>query len=188
MLLAAALSLSLYNRYEANRGGAAAEHALKELEIQKDIQTIPELSQDNELPAYLLDPAIEMPTTEIDGVAYIGVLEIPSLDLSLPIISQWSNSNLKLAPCRYKGSAYLDNLIIAGHNYKRHFTALKKLEIGAELFFTDESGNRFSYRVSNFEELPGTAIEQMEGGDWDMTLFTCTAGGKARFTIRCLKT
>lgn len=128
-----------------------------------------------------------MPTTEVDGEAYIGVLEIPALELSLPIISQWSDSRLRIAPCRYKGSAYLDDLIIAGHDYRSHFGRLKDLQIGDMVYFTDAEGNRFSYTVSEQDELAGAAVEEMEAGDWDLTLFTCTVGGKARVTVRCEK-
>ena len=49
-------------------------------------------------------------------------------------------------------------------------------------------GNRFIYAVSGTEQLPGTAIEEMESGDWDLTLFTCTIGGAARVTVRCVLT
>ena len=51
--------------------------------------------------------------------------------------------------------------------------------------FTDVAGNRFVYAVSLVEQLPGTAIQEMEAGDWDLTLFTCDAGGTARVTVRC---
>ena len=60
---------------------------------------------------------MEMPTVEINGQECIGTLEIPSLGLKFPVISEWSDEKLKKAPCRYSGSAYLNNLIIAGHNY-----------------------------------------------------------------------
>ena len=49
-------------------------------------------------------------------------------------------------------------------------------------------GNRFIYAVSGTEQLPGTAIEEMKSGDWDLTLFTCTIGGAARVTVRCVLT
>jgi sortase A len=38
------------------------------------------------------------------------------------------------------------------------------------------------------EVLKSTAIEEMEAGEWDLTLFTCTIGGADRITIRCEKT
>src|SRR5699024_11741520 len=59
-------------------------------------------------------------------------------------------------PCRYVGSAYLDNLIIAGHNYWGHFGALHRLLAGDKIQFTDAAGNQFSYVVSRVEGLPGS--------------------------------
>ena len=44
------------------------------------------------------------------------------------------------------------------------------------------------YEVSLVEQLERTAIEEMESGDWDLTLFTCTVGGAARVTVRCQRT
>ena len=29
-------------------------------------------------------------------------------------------------------------------------------------------------------------VEAMESGDWALTLFTCTIGGKTRVTVRCV--
>ncbi|EJX03858.1 Peptidase C60, sortase A and B [gut metagenome] len=114
-------------------------------------------------------------------------MEIPALELSLPIISEWNDIRLKQAPCRYQGSVYLDNLIIAGHNYKKHFGGLKNLQTGDTITFTDMDEHCFSYTVTAVEELDRTAIEAMKSGDWDLTLFTCTIGGKKRVTVRCEK-
>lgn len=58
----------------------------------------------------------------IDGIKYIGVLEVPELSLQLPVMSHWSLAGLKIAPGRYKGSVYKRNTIIAGHNYRSHFS------------------------------------------------------------------
>lgn len=51
---------------------------------------------------------------------------------------------------------------------------------------TDVEGNRFFYQVDSVEILKKTEVEQMEAGDWDLTLFTCTYGGQTRFTLRCV--
>lgn len=128
-----------------------------------------------------------MPTVQIDGEAYIGVLEFPSLSVSLPVISDWSAAKLRTAPCRYTGSAYQDNLVIAGHNYRTHFGKLQNLSLGDTVLFFDADGNRFAYEVAGVEELDSTAIEEMVTGDWDLTLFTCTLSGQTRFTVRCIR-
>lgn len=177
LLLAAAFLLTGYNIWDERRADWAAEKALQQLE---------EIQQEEHLtPDYLLNPDMEMPVQMIDNEAYIGTLYVPALHLSLPVISQWSYPRLKKAPCRYQGSVYQDNMIIAGHNYRTHFGGLKNLQVGDSIAFTDNDGNEFLYEIAEIEVLERTAIEEMAAGDWDLTLFTCTYGGRARVTVRC---
>jgi sortase A len=126
-----------------------------------------------------------MPEREIDGQSYIGVLDIPALGLSLPFISTWSYPGLQIAPCRYSGSAYLENLVIAGHNYRSHFASLPQLQPGDAVTFTDMDGTVFRYKVDSLETLSPYAISDMTSGGWPLTLFTCTVGGQSRLAIRC---
>ena len=144
-----------------------------------------QVSAQQVLPDYVLNPDMEMPTTNVDGWNYIGILEIPDLELSLPVITEWSYPALKIAPARYTGSAYTNDLVIAAHNYSSHFGRLKELEVGAEIRFTDVDGNIFIYEVAAIEILPPTAVEEMTSGEWDFSLFTCTVGGSYRVTVRC---
>ena len=51
--------------------------------------------------------------------------------------------------------------------------------------FTDVEGHVFSYQVAGMETLLPTAVEDMDVESWPLTLFTCTLGGKSRFTVRC---
>ena len=62
----------------------------------------------------------EMTVVEIDGYGYVGVLTIPTLELELPVMSEWDAARLKIAPCRYSGSTKTRDLVIAGHNYTTH--------------------------------------------------------------------
>ena len=136
-------------------------------------------------PSFVRYPDMEMPTREIEGRTYIGMLEVPALELSLPIMSEWSYPRLKKAPCRYVGSIYSKDMIICGHNYDRHFGRLKELAVGEEVRFTDMDGNVFIYAISGTEQLGKYAVDEMLAGDWDLTLFTCTKGGQTRVTVRC---
>lgn len=181
--MAAALCLTCYNVWEERRAEARAAAALEQ--ILPEMPDPPEDVQESTLPDYLLDPESEMPTMEVDGQAYIGVLTIPVLELDLPVMSEWSYPRLKIVPCRFEGSAYLDDLIIAAHNYHSHFGGLKDLRAGDEVTFTDVEGNVFRYTVAELETLGGNDLDLLEGGDWDLTLFTCTIGGKSRMTVRC---
>ena len=189
LLIAAALALAAYNVIDAQRAARSAAQALEALSQTTAVSAAePEEASADDAPAYLADPEMPMPTVSFDGNDYIGRVDIPSLGLSLPVISEWSYPRLKIAPCRYTGSAYLDNLIIAAHNYSSHFGNLNRLNNGDTVTFTDVDGNQFTYAVSLIEDLPGTAIEEMQAGEWDLTLFTCTLGGRSRITVRCERT
>ena len=186
LLIAAALALAAYNVIDAQRAARSAAQALEALSQTTAVSAAePEEASADDAPAYLADPEMPMPTVSFDGNDYIGRVDVPSLGLSLPVISEWSYPRLKIAPCRYTGSAYLDNLIIAAHNYGSHFGNLNRLNNGDTVTFTDVDGNQFTYAVSLIEDLPGTAIEEMQAGEWDLTLFTCTLGGRSRVTVRC---
>lgn len=180
LLLAAALFLTAYNLWNQHRGEKSAQAALAELVTKMDSQLNP-----SEIPDYVFNPRMEMPTEDIDGEAYIGVLEIPALEVKLPVISQWNYDRLLIAPCRYAGSVYMGNMVIAAHNYDSHFGRIQNLRTGDIITFTDIDGNNFAYSVASIEILKSTAIEEMTAGEYDLTLFTCTFGGKSRVTVRC---
>ncbi|MCH5197524.1 MAG: sortase [Oscillospiraceae bacterium] len=177
LLVACALVLVEHNIYQDLSAGKLRNEILEEIESK--IESIDE--------DYVFNPKMEMPTIEINGYLYVGTLSIPLLDLNLPVLDRWDDSRLKISPCRYMGSVYDNDMIIAAHNYRSHFGKLKDLKIGDEITFTDVDGNVFNYVVSETELLDKTAIEEMESGGWDITLFTCTPGGAARVTIRCTK-
>ena len=192
LLLLAALLLTAYNLWCDAMASMSVDVVLGRLTptLSSRQSELPPLSSGEDLeeafiPDYVLNPEMAMPEETIDGRNYIGVLDIPALELSLPIISEWSYDALQIAPCRYSGSAYLDNLVIAGHNYRSHFVSLPQLQPGDTVTFTDMDGNVFSYEVSSLETLSPYAVSDMTSGDWALTLFTCTVGGQSRLAIRC---
>lgn len=191
LLMAAALGLWVFNIWTDQQARSASLSVIQELDsLRPQVQeTIPHESApqlDEEVPPdYVLYPEMEMPVTRVRGQDYIGTLSIPSLELQLPVISWWSGDGFQIAPCRYSGSAYMKNLVLAAHNYPSHFGKIKALKQGDALAFTDMSGNVFSYQVVQQEILQGTDVEEMENSQWDLTLFTCTTGGKYRVTVRC---
>ena len=192
LLLAAALFLTGYNLGSDAQADRSANAVLEQLTQASsvempDLPTLPdgESLEETYIPDYVLNPEEDMPSEEIDGNLYIGILKIPAISLELPIIADWSYPGLRIAPCRYSGSAYLGNLVIAGHNYLSHFGYLKTLSLGDEVTFTDTDGNVFRYEVSEIEVLSPYAVTEMTSSDWDLTLFTCTVGGQSRVTVRC---
>lgn len=190
LLILGALGLLAYNEWDASRADKASQEALGKLEETLN-ETIEEKA-DSEVIQPELDPEQEMTVTDIDGWGYIGCLSIPSIGLELPVMSEWSYAGLKIAPGRYSGSTYADNMVVCAHNYAKHFSPIKWLALGSEVYFTDMDGQRWSYEVSNVETIQPTQIEKMttvtEEDNWDLTLFTCTTGGSARCAVRCVRT
>lgn len=185
VFMAAAIVLSVYNLWDEERAGDAAGLVLEQMaagagKTETDVE-----AAKTEIPDYILNPDMEMPTEVIDGNAYIGILEIPSLGISLPVISDWSEAKLKTAPCRYTGSAYKGNLVIAGHNYKTHLGPIGRLRAGDAVTFTDIDGNVFRYETEETQILGAESVREMTDSEWDLTLFTCTLGGQNRLTVRC---
>lgn len=174
-LVLAALSLFLWNRQEASAADAAAASALAQVDAY--IAT-------NESAAS--DPySAEMTEVEIDGHSYIGYLSLPTENLELPVMSDWNYDQLRIAPCRYYGSTKTNDLVIAGHNYIRHFGPIENLVPGDPVYFTDMDGVITAYEVAEVDTLSATAVEEMTGSSFDLTLFTCNYSGQARVTVRC---
>ncbi len=187
LLLAAALVLTGKNILEEQRAEklsiSAAEELISQIEPQKSEDA--KNRESGSTPEYIINPEIEMPTKKIDSLDYIGVLRVPALGLKLPVLSEWNYDNLTVSPCRYSGSAYLRNMVIAAHNYRSHFARLRALQPGDKVRFTDVESNRFDYEVVETEILLPEQVEELKSGNWDLTLFTCTFGGEYRITVRC---
>lgn len=176
VLVLLALSLFLYNKWDSKRAGEASALIIDQMESISEEQKIRTTG--------------EMTVVNIDGYDYIGYLKIPSLDLKLPVMAAWSYEGLKIAPGRFSGATFTGDLVICGHNYSRHFGEIRWLEPGTKLQFLDMDGVTWKYRVANIETLQPTQVEDMitetENNAWDLTLFTCNAGGQTRCAVRCV--
>ena len=194
LLVLGALGLLVYNRQEAAKAQKNTEQLLPrilaEIESKKQekaetegVEEVPELPQAWE--EFMDKEPEEMPVVELDGQKYIGYLSIPSLQLDLPVMSDWSYKQLKQAPCRYTGNVSQDNLVVMAHNYEYHFGGLKDLSQGENIFFTDMNGEITIYEVVARDILNPVAIEEVTENNYDLTLFTCTYGGQSRVTVYC---
>ena len=182
LMVLASLALTMYNLYEDELVGS---RTLNPDDIIS-LDTLGDSYKDEAyVPDYQLDGNFEMPVVNLDGWDYIGRVDIPDLNLSLPVLSELTYPGLKISPARYQGSVYDGDFIVGAHNYNSHFGRLKTLNPGNELSFTDVDGNRFNYVISEMTTLDGYDVDGLVSGDWDMTLFTCTYGGKSRVIVRC---
>ncbi|MCD8328168.1 MAG: sortase [Ruminococcus sp.] len=186
VLLIAALSLVLFNKYQSDSAYDKAQSILSELQEKMPSETI-DSTDSKALEQIELEQGY-VPTIEVDGNEYLGVIYIPSIDTELPVIKDWSNDNLDIAPCRYYGSVAENNLIIAAHNYATYFDKVENLVPGDIVIFVTADGIKYEYEVSTTELIGGGNPARMKSDfdSWDLTLFTCTWSGRSRVTIRCV--
>lgn len=182
LLMAAAFILTIYNIWDAGRAKKASDEIVEKLEA---------ILPDGK-PGILEygDADWELPTEVIDGYCYIGILQIPGLDLCLPVMEVWDYERLKISPCRYNGSCFTDDMVICAHNYAKHFGSIRWMDIGDDIYFITVEGQAYHYQVSNLETVRPTAIEEMidsSASDWNLTLFTCNADGQTRCAVRCVR-
>lgn len=179
VLIAASVLLLLYNQYEDQKAGEAAQKLVLEIK-----QAINEGDTGNETDIEKAQLS-GMTVLEIDGYDYIGYLSIPTLDLKLPVMSEWDYSRLKIAPCHQYGSLLTNDLVIAGHNYFHHFGSLSTLELGDAVAFTDMNGDTVNYSVKDVKTIQPTDADWVEHSGFDFILYTCTYSGKTRIVICC---
>lgn len=196
LLLLAAGGLTYRNVSESNQAGEESEQIAEDLvdaiRERREADKAGKPKEEQVLP----EEQRQMPVEELDGKLYLGILDIPDLGLSLPVMAEWDYPSLRRAPCRFTGSYYENNMVVCAHNYARHFGPVRSAAIGTEVYFTNVEGERFSYVISNRETIDPYNVSGMiendnplSAGDalWDLTLFTCTTGGQTRVAVRCIR-
>ena len=174
--LLSAAGLVAYNKWDDKNAQKASQDMLQE--IQQQISEVAHSEKKEQQP-------LQMPTGEIKGYEYIGILSIPVLEVELPVLTDWSYAKLKVAPCLYHGNSYEPDFVIAAHNYQSHFGRLSRLQAGDLVVFKDVTGNIYYYEVILLETLAENATREMITSGFDLSLYTCTPGGGSRVTVRC---
>lgn len=177
VLVICSISLCAYNVYDSFRSYFVSQQKMNEYHVVK--------TSAGSIPDYVLNPDMDMPEVDVNGMSCIGTLEIPSLDLNLCVTSTFSDENMKQLPCRYYGSVYKKNMVIVAHNYWFHFGRLNTLKSGDEVIFTDASGNQFKYSVDAMDVVSPESVSEVTNGKWPLTLVTCTLDSQNRIVVRC---
>lgn len=204
VLILSALLLFFYNEAEEKHAEEAARTVMAELHSRIDTaETVPPETEATltDAPDVPMEPlggdetAVETEAVEelpaavqtlwVAGYEYMGYLQIPVLGLELPVIAEWSEARLKVAPCRHFGSTAAGDLVIAGHNYRNHFGSLPKLTAGDMVTFTDVQGKTYLYEVGEVTTMEPTAVEEVRASGWELILYTCNYTGKARILVGC---
>lgn len=190
ILIAAASLIWILQDRQDQLAGQSAAILLNELEqeIEHPVFIPPEPSTSPQIPEEAAPTPEQTPTpmpeTTYSGYSMVGRLSIPSIGVQLPILSSWSDDLLKVAPCRYSGTAEGGDLILLGHNYKAHFKNLARLVPGNEVEFTSVDGTIYRYTVDAVDTIRGTDVDKL-ASDHELNIFTCTLDRVHRTVVRC---
>lgn len=143
---------------------------------------------------------LEEGIAELDGdqeVAEITegtqVLEIPDLDIRVPILEGTSYEVLKVAAGHFKGTGKMGsgNYCIAGHSVSSYaciFDNLHKVKMDIPVYLYNKKGKKFTYWVTDWKTVQPSDTWVINGyGDDRCTLITCDDKGKTRLVVTALK-
>ena len=90
-----------------------------------------------------------MSVLSIDGADFIGILEMPRYESTLPVRSDWGH--LTKCPCRFSGSIYDRTIQIGATSQKGQYDFYREISVGDTVIFTDVEGNQYTYTVTNLQ-------------------------------------
>lgn len=133
--------------------------------------------------------------TAPNGKTYetIGVVRIPKINLTYPILSKTTDALMKVAPCKFHGASpnEVGNLCIIAHNYRRKgvfFSDVETLIVGDIVEIQDLSQRTIQYEVYDIHTvMPDNVADttQKTNGRKEITLITCTDDSQQRLIVRC---
>lgn len=130
-------------------------------------------------------------TSSVDKTS--AAITIPKINISYPVISDYSEGNLNIAPTKFVGPEpnTVGNFVIVGHNNwnKDFFSNLHKLEKNDIVELLDKTGNKTLYKVSDISEIEQSdfsCLNQDTNGKIELTLITCIKYKKnKRLVVKC---
>ena len=110
-----------------------------------------------------------MSVLSIQGINFIGILEMPQYGSSVPVCGDWGK--VFRYPCRLSGSVYDRTIQVGATTQAGQYDFYREISVGDTVCFTDMEGNRFTYGVTDihYETHADQAALQQE--DADLTLF-----------------
>ena len=177
LLLLASAATFILARVEAERAAEKAESIAEKL-----LSLIPEAADgvpDGDVANK------NMSALSLDGVDYVGVLEIPAYGICLPVSGEWERADIKKYPCRYTGSCNSGDLIIGADAGRGQLFAADKVENGDTVTFMDTEGNRYTYEIAEIRRTERADTETLTAHPAHLTLFARAAYSMEYIIIHC---
>lgn len=171
----------------------AETNSQNDLETEEIVETEEEIlpTPTNEVVEEIVEPTTNNETNNttpktatytVDGEEYtvVGTLNIPSLNIEYPILSETSTKLLKVSLTKYWGANpnEVGNMVVVGHNYKNNkfFSNLSKIQHGEIVKIRDLSGKTLDYKVYDtyvIDPYDNACTSQLTDGKTEITLITC---------------
>ena len=161
-------------------------------EIYEEYEQILNINSNNSSTS--TDNKVILNNSSTENFRTIGIIEIPKINISYPIINDYSETNLNIAPVKFMGPNINTpgNLVIVGHNNWNtdFFSNLHKLKNGDIVKLTDYKGNTVTYKVYNTYQTKQndfSCLDQNTQGKTELTLITCVKYQKTkRLIVKCI--
>ncbi len=118
--------------------------------------------------------------SKYQGYTMLGTIQIPKINIKVPILKEVSVDALNKATCLIYGNINEEgNAVVIGHNNRNgtFFSNLKRMVNGDTIIITDYNGNTINYEVySVFQATPDDVsfYNRNTNGLREITLSTCT--------------
>ena len=153
--------------------------------IYKRLENFFEIQESSRIVGLLTDAISSTPDADsgliIDGEKYIGIIELPSLNITLPVLASCEDGGLEKGVCLYFRNG---NYVIGGHNRESQFGPIYNLKINDKLIFYDVHSNKKEYTLVKTEILLPENIERFTTNEYGITLFTCYWDNYQRYVLR----
>ena len=128
-------------------------------------------------------------TVNLSGYEVTGILQIPDLNRSWPIIASGDAAATAKIPSIYGGNPASGDLVIADGADNQQFSGLKDLPDGSEVVFTDISGHEYRYQLATVETVPSSKLSAIarHRERWDAAIITPNFSGRSQIVIRLVK-
>ncbi len=133
---------------------------------------------------------VQIPDTYLD-YEVTAKLEIPKINLETYVLKEYKTEGLDVCASKYWGPEpnCVGNFCIAGHNYdkERMFNHLIDLQIGDEIFLTDNVNGEQTYAIYDIYKVKPNNVaplSQETNGNKIITLITCVNYSRNRLIVQ----
>lgn len=159
-LLIIAIGVLIFWQWHIYTSAGKAEYYVNMLHalIPEPQGAVPEERRDN-----------TMATLSIDGIDFVGLLEIPRYNSALPVCAEWGTPSKY--PCQFYGSIYDRTMQIGGTSQKGQYDFYREISVGDAIYFTDAEGNRYTYSVTDVRYEKSADQSALQRKESSLTLF-----------------